>query len=74
MNDDINPTLPLAFDLVWTATALLWIVLAVIAWVSILRADHPRSGGKFWWCLLVLAVPLVGALLWFWARPRPVNR
>lgn len=71
MNADINPKLPLAFDLAWTAILLTWMVLAGIAWVSILRTDHSRRGAKFWWCLFVLAVPLFGALIWFLTRPRP---
>ncbi len=70
MNDHVNPTLPLAFDLAWTATVLVWFLLAGVACVSILRTEHPRRGGKVWWWLFVLAVPFFGALLWFWAGPR----
>lgn len=67
---DTNPTLPRGFDLAWMAIAAMWALLVVIAWVSILRTDHPRRGAKFWWCVFVLAMPVLGALLWFWARPR----
>lgn len=70
MNDPINPTLPLAFDLAWTATVLAWVLLAGVACASILRTEHPRRATKVWWCLFVLAVPFFGALLWFWAGPR----
>ncbi|MCZ4278752.1 PLDc N-terminal domain-containing protein [Rhodococcoides yunnanense] len=74
MNDELNPTLPLAYDLGWTALVLAWLALIGVAWWSILRTTHSRVGGKFWWCVFVLAVPLVGALLWFWARPRPAEQ
>lgn len=69
-NEDINPALPLAFDLWWMALVLVWFLLCGIAWVSILRTTHPRKGGKLWWCVFVLAIPILGALAWFWARPR----
>lgn len=73
MSAEVNPTLPLAFDLAWTGAVAVWLVLVAIAWVSILRTHHPRRGTAFWWCLLVLVVPIVGALIWFWARPRPAK-
>jgi hypothetical protein len=66
----VNPTVPLAFDLAWTAMVLIWLTLCGIAWVSILRTSHDRQGGKFWWCVLVLVVPIFGALAWFFARPK----
>lgn len=74
MNEDINPTLPLAYDLLWMGTVLAWFVLTVCAVVSVLRTDHARSGGKFWWSLLVVAVPVLGALVWFWGYSREVTR
>ncbi|MEK8069362.1 PLDc N-terminal domain-containing protein [Rhodococcoides navarretei] len=70
MNSDGNPTLPLAFDLAWTAAFVVWLLLVGVAWVSILRTSHRRRGAAFWWCLLVLLMPFTGALIWFLARPK----
>ncbi|OZD06962.1 hypothetical protein CH275_07080 [Rhodococcus sp. 06-235-1A] len=70
MDGDNNPTLPLAFDLVWMAAIVLWLLLVGVAWVSIVRTSHRRRGAAFWWCLLVLLMPIIGALIWFVARPR----
>ncbi|MDI6627682.1 MAG: PLDc N-terminal domain-containing protein [Rhodococcus sp. (in: high G+C Gram-positive bacteria)] len=68
MSAEVNPTLPLAFDLAWMSMVVLWLVLVVVAWVSIFRSTQSRRGAKFWWCLLVLLMPISGAVIWFWAR------
>ena len=67
MDADGNPALPLWFDLAWI---VLWLLLVGVAWVSILRSNQARRGSAFWWCLLVLLMPISGALIWFVARPR----
>ncbi|MGB7234854.1 MAG: PLD nuclease N-terminal domain-containing protein [Rhodococcus sp. (in: high G+C Gram-positive bacteria)] len=75
VNGDMNPTLPLAFDVAWTALVVIWIVLSAVAVVSIVRTRHDRSGAKLWWCLFVLAVPVIGSLVWFWpGRARTERR
>lgn len=68
MNSDLNPTVPLAFDVTWMVCVLLWVVSTGIAVVSIMRARHSRVGGKAWWSVFVIAVPFIGALAWFWQR------
>ncbi|MBY4211991.1 PLDc N-terminal domain-containing protein [Rhodococcus sp. NPDC080181] len=70
MDADGNPALPLWFDLAWMAGIVLWLLLVGVAWVSILRSNQARRGSVFWWCLLVLLMPISGALIWFVARPR----
>lgn len=70
MNEDMNPTLPLAFDLAWMASIIVWLAFTVAAVVSILRQDHDRIGGKFWWSALVITVPLFGAVIWFLSARR----
>ncbi|WP_415971970.1 PLDc N-terminal domain-containing protein [Rhodococcus sp. 077-4] len=70
MDSDRNPTLPLAFDLAWMGSVVVWLLPVGVAWVSILRTSHRRRGAAFWWCLLVLVMPITGALIWFAARPR----
>ena len=67
---EVNPTLPLAFDLAWMSVVVLWLVLVVVAWVSIFRSTQSRRGTKFWWGVFVLLMPITGALIWFVARPR----
>ncbi|MFI7167733.1 MULTISPECIES: PLDc N-terminal domain-containing protein [Nocardiaceae] len=52
------------------AGIVLWLLLVGVAWVSILRSNQARRGSAFWWCLLVLLMPISGALIWFVARPR----
>ena len=70
MDADGNPALPFWFDLAWMAGIVLWLLLVGVAWVSILRSNQARRGSAFWWCLLVLLMPISGALIWFVARPR----
>ena len=70
MSTEVNPTLPLAFDLAWMGAVVLWLGVVAAAWVSILRSNKARRGSAFWWCLLVLLMPITGALIWFVARPR----
>lgn len=39
-------------------------------WVDITFTVFDRSGGKFWWSALVIAVPVLGALVWLlFGRP-----
>ncbi|MDZ7913459.1 MAG: PLDc N-terminal domain-containing protein [Rhodococcus sp. (in: high G+C Gram-positive bacteria)] len=60
-----NPTIPLWMDIIFTVFVLAWIFITISALVAIVRTDFDRSGGKFWWCALVIAVPVLGAAVWF---------
>ncbi|MFD1813767.1 PLD nuclease N-terminal domain-containing protein [Rhodococcus gannanensis] len=62
---DIEPTVPIGVDIALAAMVVAWAILTVTAVVSVLRADHDRWGGKFWWSALVVALPILGALAWF---------
>jgi type II secretory pathway component PulF len=65
-----NPTIPLWMDITFTAFVLAWIFITISALVAIVRTDFERSGGKFWWSALVIAVPVLGALVWLlFGRP-----
>lgn len=66
MNGDLNPTLPVAFDVAWMIVVLLWVVSTGIAVLSIMRARHSRWGARAWWCVFAVAVPFTGSLAWFW--------
>ncbi|MER2084588.1 PLDc N-terminal domain-containing protein [Rhodococcus sp. (in: high G+C Gram-positive bacteria)] len=65
-----NPTVPLWVDITFTVFVIAWIFITISALVAIARTDFDRSGGKFWWCALVIAVPVLGALVWLlFGRP-----
>jgi hypothetical protein len=68
VNSDLSLTVPLAVDVTWMLVVLLWVVSTGIAVLSIMRTRHDRVGAKAWWSVFVIAVPLVGALAWFWQR------
>lgn len=71
---DRNPTVPLMFDIQVTLIMLGYIVLAIAAFVSIFRIPHDRAGSKFWWTLLVVVLPYVGAAAWFLFGAPPLRR
>ena len=65
-----NPTIPLWMDITFTVFVLAWIFITISALVATMRTDFDRSGGKFWWSALVIAVPVLGALVWLlFGRP-----
>ena len=65
-----NPTIPLWMDITFTVFVLAWIFITISALVAIVRTDFDRLGSKFWWSALVIAVPVVGALVWLlFGRP-----
>ncbi len=68
--NDSNPTVPLWADITFTVFVLAWIFITISALVAIVRTDFDRSGGKVWWSALVIAVPVLGALVWLlFGRP-----
>jgi ABC-type molybdate transport system permease subunit len=60
---DVSPLVPswgiLGFVLALNA------VLFIAALVSIARSRIPTTGGSIVWALIVLALPVLGSLLWF---------
>ncbi|MBT2267663.1 PLDc N-terminal domain-containing protein [Rhodococcus erythropolis] len=70
-----NPTIPLELDLASLAFVVFWVFLLSGVLLSITRTDFDRSGAKFWWCALVIAVPVLGAAVWFlFGRPSRDSR
>ncbi|MCF6445844.1 PLD nuclease N-terminal domain-containing protein [Nereida sp. MMG025] len=53
--------------------SLILLVLNVWAFVSIIGSGT-STGAKVLWCLLVLILPLVGFVIWFFAGPRSQQR
>lgn len=69
-----TPTIPLAYDLTWTALVAACVALTVAALISIFRTPHDRMASKFWWSALVVAFPIVGAVVWLLFRAPPLRR
>ncbi|TCJ18609.1 hypothetical protein EPD60_03665 [Flaviaesturariibacter flavus] len=58
----------------WTVLSFLFLLLPVFALVSLLRANFKDTNTKLIWVLVVLFVPLAGALLYFFiGRRQRVN-
>lgn len=59
--DPINPLMPAAFDIGWSAIALAAVLLTLVALVALaLRSPGMRLGTVIAWLAVVLLVPLVG--------------
>ncbi|MDV8007005.1 PLDc N-terminal domain-containing protein [Rhodococcus sp. IEGM 1318] len=69
-----TPTIPLEYDLTWTALVVAFVALTVAALVSIFRTPHDRMASKFWWSALAVAFPIVGAVVWFIFGAPPLRR
>ena len=70
-----NHTIPLWMDITFTVFVLAWIFITISALVAIVRTDFDRLGSKFWWSALVIAVPVLGALVWLlFGRPPRASR
>ncbi|MFF1946431.1 PLDc N-terminal domain-containing protein [Rhodococcus qingshengii] len=51
-----------------------YFLLAIAALVSIFRTPHDRAASKFWWSVLVIVIPIVGAAAWFLFGAPPLRR
>ncbi|WP_227497362.1 PLDc N-terminal domain-containing protein [Planctomonas psychrotolerans] len=69
----VNPLLPADYDIAWTATAIVPLVLMVFAIVSISRLLAAFTPALvLGWTLLVVLVPVIGPLAWFLIGRRSV--
>ena len=59
-----NPLLPASYDWVLSGLVLATVVLAVVA-VVVLARSRPIGTAQVFWLLVVLALPVVGPLLFF---------
>lgn len=66
---DNEITVPVGYDIAWSAMLLLWIALTVSGLVSIVRSDLDLAG-KAGWCAVVLLIPVLGAAVWFFLQRR----
>lgn len=52
---------------------LILLALNIWAFISIIGSNE-GTGAKVLWCLLVLLLPLLGFIIWFFAGPRAAAR
>jgi len=71
MADPHNPLLPAGYDIAWSVVTLAIVVLIAVALVTLARsAKRLTSPQALLWTLIVLFVPVLGALAWlFIGRP-----
>lgn len=71
MDNALNPLIPTAYDVAWTAAVVVALALLVIALVSIGRNRQTLTSLQaLVWTLLVILLPFVGPLAWLVAgRP-----
>ncbi|WP_224823213.1 PLDc N-terminal domain-containing protein [Cognatishimia sp. MH4019] len=53
--------------------SLILLGLNIWAFISIISSSE-GTGAKVLWCLLVLVLPLLGFIIWFFAGPRARTR
>lgn len=77
MGDEQNPLIPAGYDIAWSAIAAVVIVLTIVGLVSLARsARQLTSMQALVWTLVVLFVPVLGAVAWLsiGRRAVPVER
>lgn len=60
-----NPILPASYDIVWSIVIVGLLALVGTALWQILRAKSLTGVDAVVWVLVVLAMPVLGAILWF---------
>lgn len=60
-----NPQLPASYDLVWSGIVVVVLALMATAIWQALRSKHYSGGQQLMWALLIVVVPVLGALAWF---------
>lgn len=74
MVDPMNPFIPASYDIIWSAFALVGLLLAVAALVSISRvAKQLTITQALFWTLFTIFVLIVGPLSWFAIGRRSVK-
>jgi multisubunit Na+/H+ antiporter MnhG subunit len=65
MPESSNPLIPAWYDVLWSASGGLMLVLLAISLVSLSRAAKSLpSGHAVIWTLVMIFVPLIGPLAW----------
>jgi len=73
--EEHNPLVPPAYDIVWSACAVVSVLLIVIAFVSLSR----RASGlsplvALTWSVLIIVVPVLGPVAWLAVGSRTAPR
>jgi hypothetical protein len=79
MRTDINPLLPVSYDIGWTlvggAIVVGYLALVVAALWSIWSSRRLSGAGRLLWTVVVFAFPLLGSCAWFfWGRDARLDR
>ena len=65
MSDGPNPLIPAGYDMAWSVVAVLLIALTIAALFTLMRAAAGLSATQaLVWTLVVLFLPVVGAVTW----------
>lgn len=74
MGDVHNPLIPAGYDIVWSIVAIAVVALMITALVSLARSARRLTAVQaLAWVLIVLLVPLLGAVAWLWIGRRAVS-
>jgi hypothetical protein len=58
----MDPAIPVLPNLIWSAAAILILAIAVVALVILARSKKIVGAAKVVWAIVILALPVVGAL------------
>ncbi|MCW4457175.1 PLDc N-terminal domain-containing protein [Microbacterium sp. MPKO10] len=61
----MNPTLPVAYDIAWSASIVVWVAIAVFFCVKVVRDQTLTPGSKLLWVIVIVCAPVVGVIAWF---------
>lgn len=66
----MNPLVPTALDGVLMTASLVALLLALAAFISLMRCRSTSDRRLIAWTLVVLFIPIIGPATWFVARRR----
>lgn len=76
---DVNPLLPAGYDAAWSLAIVvaglgLAVAVAFAVW-TILSSPRLTGSGRALWLVVVVALPIAGAVAWFaWGRSARLER
>lgn len=66
MDEPPNLIMPVTYDVVWSVVVVLVIVLVATSLISIARSAKGLTASQaLVWALLIIFVPIIGAVAWF---------
>jgi hypothetical protein len=67
------PLLDIFWTMLWFFVFFIWVWLVILVLADIFRSGELSGWGKALWVLFVVAVPLLGVLVYFLVRGRNLN-